>query len=288
MNSVLLSIEHDLECYTQGCNLSRICNHRYMIYKKINDLFVLNNNEYNNYSCIINYINSNPKEIYKIRVAYTSCNMHIENITPILNLLTPTLINLKCLVIYRCTLLQEIPYIPNSVKDIDIDDCHNLTKLPDLPLKLRALYIRDCPNLKQTIRIPETIFFIRIDNIRTNADVNIKIPYFPLLTPNAIAIEESDINPNINNINKMNKYTLLLDDIQPTLDDGWTDAGIFDELPNEILCLILLHSHPSLGHVCKRFRDCIFSAWSVMERTGTNYRDPRLIFRDTALEELYA
>jgi len=90
-------------------------------------------------------------------------------------------------------------------------------------------------------------------------------------------LELTDLNEEINNV---------LEHAHP-IGDGYTDAGDFDDLTNEIFCEIATQlwntsseTAFALAHTCRRARDCVFSDWTAQNYLGTNHRyNMRHLFR---------
>jgi len=76
----------------------------------------------------------------------------------------------------------------------------------------------------------------------------------------------------------------------PPLNDGNTDAGDFDALPNELLCEITIQlwnimpeTAFAFAHTCKRARDCVYSDWTAQKYLGADHRyNMRHLFRALA------
>jgi len=182
------------------------------------------------------------------------------------------------LVINECNLIDE------HIEILSDGLCSN-TSLIVLYLNYNLIGDRGAHYLARAIRANTTLKFlsltgniIRIDGAEALLDA---VQYNLTL---------QDINLGINRIESCWFFTKLIyimreireinhviNEQTPPLGDGWSDAGDFDALPNEILSQIAMLVWPTskaieLAHACRRWRDVVMSDFVIMDRRATTRR----------------
>jgi len=176
-------------------------------------------------------------------------------------------------------ILAEAIYQNTTLKTIDL----NGNYLSDDSATLLVRIIRDSTTL-ETLDLHSNTFTIKgIDALLNELNNNLIIINFDI---SVSAFWRTDVYSEMSALKDRNKLIReVINENTPPLGNGWSDAGDFDALPNEMLCQIAMLVWPThqaiiLAHTCRRWRDVVMSDLVIMDRCDTKNRvTPRNLFR---------